>query len=220
MSRSLGLPDRSPPQTRGAETQAAIFAAAERIFAESGLAGARTDVIAASAGVNKALLYYYFKSKEQLYAAVLEDQFKEFNRQALAVLTAPGSARAVLLRYVGLHFDFIRERRRCAPLYHQLLTAAGPSTRRLVRKYWIPRVQALGRLLQRGMREKEFRQADIRQTATSIAALIVFYFSASPVLKMLGPADAYSEANLKCRRREVLDFIRYGLFIDPEAPVT
>jgi len=55
----------------GTRTRAAILAAAERVFARSGLAGARTDLIADEAGVNKALLYYYFQSKEKLYLAVL-----------------------------------------------------------------------------------------------------------------------------------------------------
>src|ERR1700721_505653 len=91
-------------QQRSAGTRAAILAAAASIFADSGLAGARTDAIAAAAGVNKALLYYYFKSKEHLYEAVVEDHFGEFNRQALEVLTTPGSARAILLRYVSMHF--------------------------------------------------------------------------------------------------------------------
>ena len=72
---------------RGAETRAAILAAAEQVFAKAGLAGARTDAIAAAAGVNKALLYYYFKSKGGLYEAVVEDHFREFNRQR------PGGAR-------------------------------------------------------------------------------------------------------------------------------
>src|SRR5580698_10625831 len=89
-------------QMRSVETRAAILAAAGRIFAGSGIAGARTDAIAAAAGVNKALLYYYFKNKESLYEAVVGDHFDEFNRQALAVLTAPGASRAVLLRYVSL----------------------------------------------------------------------------------------------------------------------
>ena len=53
-------------------TRAAILEAAEGIFAEVGLAGARIDAIAGAAGINKAMLYYYFKSKEGLYRAVLE----------------------------------------------------------------------------------------------------------------------------------------------------
>ena len=60
--------------------------AAAGIFAESGLAGARTDAIANAAGVNKALLYYYFKSKESLYQAVLEDHASAFNKIALELL--------------------------------------------------------------------------------------------------------------------------------------
>jgi AcrR family transcriptional regulator len=118
-------PAPAHPQARSAETRAAILAAAERVFAEAGLAGARTDAIAAAAGVNKALLYYYFQSKKSLYEAVVEDHFQAFNRQALEVLAAPGSARAVLLRYVGLHFDFISARHRYAPIYQQLMTTGG-----------------------------------------------------------------------------------------------
>ncbi len=69
--------------------RAAILAAAGRAFARHGLAGARTDAIAAAAGVNHALLYYYFRSKEHLYQAVLEDHFAGFNAQALKVLASP-----------------------------------------------------------------------------------------------------------------------------------
>jgi TetR/AcrR family transcriptional regulator len=59
--------------TRGQPEQSriAILDAAVREFAREGVAGARTDAIAKSAGVNKALLYYYFKDKEAIYQAVL-----------------------------------------------------------------------------------------------------------------------------------------------------
>jgi TetR/AcrR family transcriptional regulator len=206
-------------QARGGNTRAAILAAAEQIFAKAGLAGARTDAIAAAAGVNKALLYYYFKSKGGLYEAVLEDHFREFNRQALAVLAAPDPARAVLLRYVSLYFDFISARQRYAALYQQLMTARGRPLERLVRKYFVPRSEAFRKLLERGIRAGELRRADPRHTALSVVGLIVFYFSAAPVLRMLGHADAYTAANLKRRKQEVLDLIRHGLFLDPDAPI-
>ena len=74
------------------ETRAAILKAAERIYAECGLAGARTEAIAAAAGVNKALLYYYFESKEDLYRAVVGTHLREFHRQAEEVLSAKGPA--------------------------------------------------------------------------------------------------------------------------------
>lgn len=203
-------------QKRSAETRAAILAAATRLFAKDGIAGARTDAIAAEAGVNKALLYYYFKSKESLYEAVVEEHFSEFNRQALAVLTAPGPARAILLQYVSLHFDFISERHRYASLHQQIVMAGGKMAERLVHKYFRPRSEAFGKLLERGMQNGEFRRADGFHSAMSVISLIVFYFSAAPVLKLMGRSDAYSPANLKRRKNEVLDFIRHGLFTDPD----
>lgn len=201
------------------EKRAAILAAAERIFAEAGLAGARTDAIVQAAGVNKALLYYYFKSKAKLYEAVIENHFSEFNRQALEVLAKPGSARSILLEYVSLHFDFITEHHRYAALYQQLMmTGGGKCLERVVREHFLPRSEALGELIERGMREGEFRRASVLHMAVSITGLIVFYFSASRVLSLIGFDDAYSETNLKRRKEEVFDFIRHGLFVDPNAP--
>ena len=188
---------RAGRQRRSAETRAAILAAAGRIFARSGLAGARTDAIAAAAGVNKALLYYYFKSKESLYEAVVEDHFCEFNRQALAVLTASGPARAILLRYVGLHFDFISARHRYASLHQQVMMAGGRLAKRLVQKYFKPRGEALGKLLERGMRNGEFRRADRFHTAMSLVSLIVFYFSAAPVLQIDGALGRLQRGELE-----------------------
>src|SRR5271157_1126439 len=104
-----------------AGTRAAILKAAEQIYAEHGLAGARTDAIAAAAGVNKALLYYYFKSKERLYVAVLDDEFRGFNQEAIDLLSGPGSPRAILLRFVGLHFDVISRKQGFAPLHQRFM---------------------------------------------------------------------------------------------------
>jgi TetR/AcrR family transcriptional regulator len=208
-----GIHGSARRQARSSETRAAILAAAEQIFAKSGLDGARTDAIAAEAGVNKALLYYYFKSKDGLYEAVVEDHFRDFNRQALEVLSAPGDVRDILLRYVSLYFDFISTRHRYASLYQQLMTARGKSLERLVRKYFVPRSQAFNQLLERGTRDGSLRRTDARHTAISIVGLIVFYFSAAPVLQLLGHSDAYNAANLKRRKQEVLGFIRHGLFV-------
>jgi TetR/AcrR family transcriptional regulator len=204
-------------RARSAATRSAILAAAAQSFAQSGLAGARTDAIAASAGVNKAMLYYYFQSKDALYEAVLEEHFREFNRQALALLAEPGSPRSLLLRYVGLHFDFISARHRYAALFQQAMTAGGALPARLVRKYFLPRSRAVDRLLARGIRVGEFRPVDRFHAAVSLVALIVFYFSAAAVLRRLGHADAYSPANLRHRRQEVLDFVRHSLFVQPDS---
>src|SRR5437588_316888 len=70
-----GLGFRRRPQ----QTRAAILQAAIQEFAHHGIAGARTDAIARSAGVNKALLYYYFKDKQTLYGAAMDHAFRQLS---------------------------------------------------------------------------------------------------------------------------------------------
>src|SRR5262245_42109582 len=62
-----------------------ILAAAALEFSERGFAGARVDRIAKRAKVNKAMLYYHFKSKERLYRALLRDTFSRAAERLLAV---------------------------------------------------------------------------------------------------------------------------------------
>src|SRR3954468_4682805 len=61
---------RPPPPLPDGDTERKILDAAHRVFLRSGTAGARTQEIAAEAGVNSALLHYYFRSKERLATAV------------------------------------------------------------------------------------------------------------------------------------------------------
>src|SRR5215510_11705395 len=108
------------PGTRGEpeKTRAAILKAALEEFAHEGVAGARTDEIARRAGVNKALLYYYFKDKEGLYAAALEQVFSGLHQRVAAVLERtelPPRERLVL--YAHAHFDYIAS----APFYPRLV---------------------------------------------------------------------------------------------------
>ncbi len=217
----IGQTDRpamrhSRPHNSGA-TRQAILHAAERIFADEGLEGARTDAIAAAAGVNKALLYYYFRSKHGLYREVLEGYLADFNRQAMELLSSEGSARAVLERYINLHFDFIAAHRHHGPLFQRMLMTDEKSWVRLARELGLPRMKAILKVIERGKRDGELRQMDSFHIAISLVALVVFYFSSAPVLRAVGGIDPYTRANVERRRAEVLRFVRYALFTDPES---
>jgi TetR/AcrR family transcriptional regulator len=212
-------PARNPHHHNSAATREAILEAAERIFGDEGLEGARTDAIAAAAGVNKALLYYYFRSKGGLYRAVLESYLADFNRQALEVLSARGSARSVLLRYINLHFDFIGAHRHHGPLFQRMLMEDQKSLVRLAREYILPRSKALVKVIERGIRTGEFRRMDSIHAAISLVSLIVFYFSSASVLRAVGGIDPYAKANVERRREEVLNFVRQALFKNPESEV-
>ena len=215
-SHAHALASRQP---RGVETRATILEAAEQIFAEAGLEGARTDAIAAAAGVNKALLYYYFKSKDALYLAVLEGHMKQFRERAYQVLAGEGAARSKLLDYVGIYFDFISSR----PYYPRLMLRLAMSSERelarFAREHFLPLYRRLVTVIEVGVASGELRPVDGHHAAFSLIALTVHYFAAEPIVRAVSDRDPYEAANLKRRKREVLDFIRYGLFREPEAPL-
>ncbi len=124
------------------ESRAAILQAAVREFSREGVAGARTDAIARAAGVNKALLYYYFKDKETLYGAVLDLVFGGLTESVNEALSSDLPPREKLLAYVGAHFDYIAGH----PLYpritqSEMMRAArgkAPHLQRIAKQYFLP----------------------------------------------------------------------------------
>ena len=81
------------------ETKRCIFEAATAEFATHGIAGARVDRIAASAGANKQLIYSYFGNKRQLFEAVVDVHLRRFMN------AVPFSA-TDLPEWAGNAFDF------------------------------------------------------------------------------------------------------------------
>ncbi len=202
---------KRPLAKGGPGSRESILAAAERTFAEAGLSGARVDRIARRARVNKALLYYYFRSKEGLYRAVLEEHLGEFARVAREVLEAQGDARTRVLDFVSAHFDFLSTRPLFPSLMQRFFMTGGRSLDRLKAKYVLPTYRGLIRVIEQGVRDGEFYEMDGRQTAISLAALVVHYFLAAPWLKTMARMDAYGRENLARRKKEVLEFVRRAL---------
>jgi TetR/AcrR family transcriptional regulator len=206
-------------QRKGSESRATILDAAGRIFAERGLSGARTDAIAAQAGVNKALLYYYFKSKEDIYWAVLDEHVTSFHVKALSLLSREGPAAPILLQYVSDHFDFIRAHPHYPRLFQRMMLTGGQRGDQLVAERMIPVAHKLDTLIRRGICNGEMRPFDVFHTTVSLAALTVFYFNAAPIIRLVSGQDPFSPTNMRQRRAEVLRFIRFALLTDPEAPI-
>ena len=214
--KSLGT--RNQPE----QTKAAILAAALTEFANLGLSGARTDAIAQAAGVNKALLYYYFQDKETLYGATLESVFAATAAKVSEVLDRPLPPRAKLLAYAGAHFDAVAANALFPRLVQQEMMRAGtgqsPHLLRIAEKYQRPLFAKLMRMFDEGIRAGEFRKVDVFQFVPSMVAIIVFYFSSTPMLRAIMPGDPLSPERIAARRVAVLDFISAAIFQPEAAP--
>ncbi len=211
VARTIRLGSRGKPE----ESRAAILNAAVREFAREGVAGARTDAIARLARVNKALLYYYFRDKEALYDAVLDEVFSGVRAAIHNALAQDLPPRKKLESYICAHFDYIASH----PPYHRLVHAeflrAGRDPSRLQRvaqQYFRPVFSALSTLLKEGELSGDFRPVNPLQFIPSMISVIVFYFTTAPIMSVVTGFDPMSPDRLADRRAAVIDFISAALF--------
>ena len=197
------------------ETRNAILQAAVQEFAQAGISGARTDAIARAAGVNKALLYYYFQDKETLYGAALDHSLSQLSEHMMEVLQRNLPPREMVKTYVGTYFDFIASH----PYYRNLmqremLRAAhgSPHMPRLAKRYFHPLAEKLREILRAGIASGDFRKVDPMHFIPSMVALVIFYFASAPVMKAVSGVDPLSPERLAERRAAVLDFVSAALF--------
>jgi TetR/AcrR family transcriptional regulator len=199
-------------RARNPQTIRRIVAAAEKIFAEQGIDGARTDAIARAAHVNKALLYYYFKSKEDLHRFTLQTLFERMREQVGSAMEGTGSSRVQLVRYVNGYFDFTSQHPNYPRLVQREVMGRKQSLHWIVQVFFGPLYGRLTATIRAGIARGEFRKVDPQNTALTLIAITVFYFAAAPVLGELWGCDPLAPARVAARRRSVLDFLEHGLF--------
>jgi TetR/AcrR family transcriptional regulator len=210
------LPDKLPRglvHPRHPDTVQRILRAAEENFAERGLAGARIGAIARAARVNKALLYYYFSSKEELHRFTLTSLFRQLRGQTSAALDRPGSPREQLLRYINSYFDFMVAHPNYPRLFERELMNGEPRLVGLVQENLRPLHRRLTAVIRAGIAEGEFRRVEPQHTLFSLIAMTVFYFAAAPVLTQLWRCDPLAPRRVAARRRAILDFMEHALFL-------
>jgi len=203
------------------ESRAAILQAAALEFAEHGIAGARTDSIAREARVNKALLYYYFKDKETLYRAVLDDAFAGLKNAVFQVLDSNLPPREKVLEYAMAYFDFIASNQLYPRLMQREMMRAheGQSHHidKLIKNYIQPIFTRVSEVMRQGIASGEFRRVDPAQFVPSMVAVIVFYFSSATMMQKIVGFNPLTPERIAERRAAVLDFISAALF-HPEHP--
>lgn len=137
---SLGVRARSR-----ARIEASIRKAAEEVFAEMGFEGASTSLIAKRAGLPKANLHYYFKTKNDLYQFVLRDIIELWLNTAQEIQPDADPALA-LAHYIGQKIDLARDRPIASRVFANEVLQGAPRFDRFMRqdlKDWVERKSAI-----------------------------------------------------------------------------
>lgn len=90
-------------------TEQNILDAAEVIFLEKGYSGTTTTEIAKRAGVNHAMLHYYYRTKENLFEIIFEKQVKNIANSFLSIVNDNKTFTEFVVEAIERHFDFIKQ---------------------------------------------------------------------------------------------------------------
>jgi TetR/AcrR family transcriptional regulator len=203
---------------RADRTRKTILRAAIREFSAHGLAGARTDAIAESAKVNKALLYYYFKSKSGLYAAAIEEVSSAVVERAFAALDPKHSAGERVLRTALSHFDRILTQRDFQSLMQQEMVrmrrGESKALPTMVENVFKPLLGKLKEAIHDGIETGELCQVDWLQVVYSVLGANVLYFLSAPMMRLMLSFDPIAPAAIASRRKAAAQYIGNSLFVD------
>jgi TetR/AcrR family transcriptional regulator len=212
-----GSPSRTQSE-RADQTRTRILVAAIRQFSENGLAGARTELIAEAAGVNKALLYYYFKGKEALYAAALEFVAEGVRATSMAVLEADVSAGERFVKSALDHFDRIHTNRGFQSLMQQEMVRLHRGERNaltpLVETVFKPLMARMQEVLDEGIASGELIAVDSTQIRYAALGANVLYFLSAPLMHMITGADPLEREALELRRKSTIEYLGQTVFRD------
>ena len=208
------------PAVPGVDRRQQILEAALDVFAEWGFEGATTTEIATRAGVTHGLIYFYFSSKEELFAAVCARQAEFVAKQlSPAIVRNADAGPDVLLRCAITHFiEAIAAPRTISLLRIVMRTndhekpcgVAGEAGRKRMRAFGLQIGEALGQYLDAQMEQGALRGVDTKLTAQLMASAIVHLV----ICRALND-ESLERYSLQQLADAISDVFLHGLLVQP-----
>ncbi len=208
----MARPVRVPPDV--------ILAAAAIEFAERGFAGARVDRIARRAKVNKAMLYYHFKSKQRLYRTLLRRMFTLAARRLQAVAAADLAPADKVDRAIAGMAAFIQEHTFFPAIMLREVAEGGAHLDRETLMALAAVPLAVANIVQEGVAAGAFRPVNPVFAYFSMLAPIMFYLAGAPIRTEISQLPAIDLRALSTADfvQQVQESARRSLARDVEAP--
>ena len=203
-----------------ADTESRILDAAHAVFMRRGTAGARMTEIAREAGVNHALVHYYFRSKQRLAEAVFRRAIGQFFPAMMGVLASDAPLEDKVRLVAAAQIDMLLKNRYLpgyllAELNHyperaeQLLNSMAGTTPANVRARLFG---TLGKQLEDAARSGALREIRPQEFVLNLVSMVVYPFAARPlVMAIMGLDDATFTAMMEERKKEIPAFFLAAL---------
>jgi len=173
-----------------------LLTAAAEEFAARGFAGANVDRIAKAARVNKAMIYYHFKSKAALYREILHDMFAAVADGVAAVDASTADPEDKIRAFVDAIATAAEARPHFPPIWFREIAEGGTHLDAGTLAHVTGIVKTLGRIVQEGHSMGRFERMNPMLIHAGIVAPLLLYFASGPMRQRLGKAGVPGVASL------------------------
>jgi AcrR family transcriptional regulator len=195
------------PKADDPEARAKILSAAEELFAASGFAGTAVRDIARRAGVNGAMIHYYFGNKERLYHAIIENAASTVRGLLLNATSGAQSIEETLTRFVEGYAKYIFSHPNLARVLHRELMAGGAHLKEILQP--ATNYTILRNALSEGVRRGQLRRIDVDLAPISLMGMIVVFQLIRPVIPVAFGGE-YDEPFIKRLSAHTVDLFLNG----------
>lgn len=189
-------------------TEKQILDAAENIFQTKGMSGARMQEIADKAGINKAMLHYYYRSKQSLFEAVFKKAFSLLAPQLDAILNDDSSIEDKITNFTHNYITFISKHPYIPNFIIQELNRNPGFIEKIQENSAFPSLDKFNAQVEREVKDGVLKPTDGKQLFIHILSLNIFPFVATPLVKaFVGLNNREFEEMMERRKTEVAAFI-------------
>lgn len=189
-------------------TESNILEAAKRVFQNKGMDGARMQEIADEANINKAMLHYYFRSKQLLFEAVFKNAFSLLSPQLNAILNDDSSIEDKIKNFSFNYISFIIKHPYLPNFIIQELNRNPEFMSTIQTISGFPNIEKFKKQVKKEVEMGLIIPIEAEQLFINIMALNIFPFVAKPLVKaLINKNDADMNTILEARKNEVSNFI-------------
>lgn len=191
-----------------ATTEELILEAAQAVFLEKGLAGARMQEIADRAGINKALLHYYFRSKEKLSELIINRAVGALLPRMVAALETEADLFEKIRRLAGEYVTFV-SKNSFLPLFIVNEVNRNPQFFfKMAVQHEKPHLDKFRQQVEEAVTQGRIRPISSAQLLMNMMSMVIFPFLGKPIFAVaLGLSEEEYGQEMERRRTEVAEFV-------------
>lgn len=189
-------------------TEDQILSAAKNVFQRKGMDGSRMQEIANEAGINKAMLHYYYRSKQLLFEAVFKNAFSLLAPQLNAILNDDSSIEEKIKNFTHNYITFIIKHPYLPNFIIQELNRNPEFIDKIKQNKAFPNLDKFKKQVNIEIEKGIIKPIKAEQLFINIMSLNIFPFVAKPLIKAFADVDDKMYKQLiEDRKKEVADFI-------------